>query len=499
VQAPAASRPTFRGRVFRGLLWKVTAQVFGQGSSAVVAVILARLLHPRDYGLAAMVLVFAALVPIFSDLALGAALVQRRDVTEDDRSTVFWVSAAVGLLFTIAGIGCSWLVADFYGEPAVQPLFAGLSVTFVLSSLGTTQSALFQRRMDFRALELRVMGGQAVGAAVGVVAALRGYGPWAIIGQQIATATVSTLLLWLLCDWKPSFRFSKQSLRDLGGFGGNVLGTRIFFYLNRNGDNLLIGRFLGPASLGAYALAYNVMLSPLSRLAWPIQEVLFPAFARIQEDVDKMRTVWLRVNRVVGALTIPAMAGLAIIASDLVHVVLGQKWHTAVPIIQVLAWVGLLQSLQSLNSSILQARDRTRTLLRYSIIALAASLVGFVAGLHWGVVGVAVGYAIVSTVVEPYYTVLTARSLGAAPSLFFTNLRGVAESTLFMGACVLLVRTGLIAGGVPAAARLAILILLGVVVYSGIAWWRAADLVSDLKDVMRSRGRNAAVVAEEVA
>jgi O-antigen/teichoic acid export membrane protein len=282
----------------------------------------------------------------------------------------------------------------------------------------------------------------------------------------------------------------------MGSFSGNVFATRIVFYFNRNADNLLIGRFIGPVALGSYALAYNVMLSPLSRLAWPIQEVLFPAFARIQDDVDKMGTVWLRVNRAVGALTIPAMVGLACVAPDFVQLVLGQKWSGVTPLVQVLAWVGLLQSLQSLNSSILQARDRTRTLFRYSCVALGASLVGFVGGLHWGVVGVAVGYACTSTFVEPYYTTLTARALGLSPLLFLRNLRGIAESTAVMGVVVVLARHLLLANHVGTGARFALLVPLGIVVYAAVAFWRAPEVVGELRDLRPGRRAGAAVAPE---
>jgi len=258
----------------------------------------------------------------------------------------------------------------------------------------------------------------------------------------------------------------------------------------------LIGRVIGPSALGVYALSYNLMLSPLSRIAWPIQEVLFPAFARIQDDVGKMTNVWLRVNRVVGALTIPAMAGLACVAPDFVPLVLGAKWDAAVPVIQVLAWVGLLQSLQSLNSSILQARDRTRTLFSYSIVALVASLAGFIGGLHWGVVGVAVGYAVTSSFVEPYYTVLTARALGISPLVFLRNLRGIAESTFVMAVAVTLARTVLVSQGVGTGVRFVLLVALGIVVYAGVAWFRAADVVADLKDIAPARRRRAVTLPE---
>jgi O-antigen/teichoic acid export membrane protein len=484
--------PRLRSRVLKGLAWKAFSQVFRQLSRIAVAVILARLLTPHDYGVAAMVLVFASLVIIFSDLALGAALVQRETLSELERSTVFWTSAGVGLLFTLVGIAISGPIASFYGEPEVKPLFTALSLSFLVTALGTTQTALLNRDMDFRSLELRMMGGTAAGGVVGITAAAAGFGAWAIIGQQLAIAAVSTVLLWALSPWHPRFAFSWQALRGLASFSANVFGTRVLFYLNRNADNMLIGRFLGSTALGLYAVAYNIMLAPLSRIAGPIVEVLFPAFSRIQADKERMASLWLRANRMIAAITIPGMLGLIVVAPEFVRVVLGEKWLAAVPVIQILAWVGLLQSLQRLNSSVLQAVDRTGVLLRYSVVVVVASLVAFAGGLSWGIVGVATAYAISSTIVEPYYTWLTARELGISIWDFVRAISGVATAAVLMVPCVAFARELLLAEGVPAGARLALLVALGAAVFAVLCVWRAPDVLDELR---RLRPRKAVRMA----
>jgi len=463
------------------------------------SLVLVHLLTPRDYGLAAMVLVFSMLVPIFSDLALGAALVQRKELSEDDRSTVFWTSVLVGLACTLVGIACSWPLAAFYGEPEVQPLFAALSLSFVVSSVGTTQGALLTRSMSFRSLELRWIAASFVAGVTGIVLAFMGFGPWAIVAQQLALAATSTVLLWSFSAWRPRFRFSIVSLRSLAGFSANVFGTRLLFFFNRNTDNLVVGKFLGASALGVYSIAYNVMLAPLNKLAWPIQSVLFPAFAEVQDDRPRMAVMWTRVNRLVGALTVPAMAGLVVVAPEFVRVVLGERWEAAIPVIQILAWVGLLQSLQSLNSSILQALDRTRTLLHYAAVALVASLCAFIGGLAWGVVGVATAYALVSTVVEPYYTVLTARALGVSPLMLVRALAGVAEAALGMVAAVLAVRLGLVDRGASDATVLIVCVAVGIAVYAILAMWRAPEVADEVRALKRRRRGGEVAVPQQAA
>jgi polysaccharide transporter, PST family len=491
VSAPSgpSSRDGLRSTVLSSFVWKGVSQLFFQASRILVTVILARMLTPSQYGVAAMVLVFASLVLVFSDLGFGAALVQRKKISEDDRSTVFWTSIAAGALFTIVGFGLAAPMASFYGTHEVKPLFAVFALSFVVTAAGATHSALLARGMNFRSLELRLMGGIAAGATVGITLAALGFGPWAIIGQQLAIATLSTVLLWVFSPWRPTFAFSLDSLRRLGGFSANVFGTRLLFYANRNVDNLLIARFLGAAALGAYSIAYTIMLAPFSQIAGPIAEVLTPVFSRMQDDPERLAAAWIRVNRIVAAVSIPSLLGLAVVAPDLVPVLLGEKWRAAIPVIQILSWVGLLQSLQRLNSSILQARDWTKPLFRYSVIVLVASVAGFSAGLHWGIVGVAVGYAISSTVVEPYYTLLTARSIGIPLSRFLKSLAGVTEASLGMVAIIIPARLLLVHLQVPTALRLGIVISLGIMVYVPLCRWREPRVVEELLRAVRDTSR----------
>jgi len=468
--------PSIQDRVLSGIGWKVVSTAGLQLSRVTTAVLLARLLSPHDYGVAGMVLVASGLVLVFADLAFGSALIQREHLTEVDRSTIFWTNIAGGLLFTAAGVALSGPVADFYHEPAVKPLFAAFSVTFVVTALSATHSALLTREMNFRSLELRQLLSYLIGAVVGITLAARGAGAWAIVMQQIVIAAGSTILLSVFAPWRPKFLFSLTSLRSMAGFSGRLFVSRILFYLNRNVDNILVGRWLGSAALGFYSLAYNVMLLPFNQIASPIQDVLYPAFARMQDDPERIGRGWLRVNRVVAAISIPALVGLVIVSPDFVPLVLGRRWNPAVPVVQILCWVGLLQSLQRMNSSILAARDRTQALMRYSVVVLAVSVAAFVSGLHWGVVGVAAAYAISSTLVEPYYTLLTLRSLEMPIRTFLASLRGVVEASLLMTAAVLGARLGLLAAGVGEGLRLLVCIAVGFAVYLPAIAWRAPEL-----------------------
>ena len=482
-------------RIRSGVAWKAGSQLTLQLSRMAVALILARLLAPEDWGLAAMVLVFSGVVVVFTDSALGTALIQRRTIVEEDRSTVFWTSAAIGLVLMLAGIALSGPLARFYGEPEVSSLFAVVSVGFLVSSLGATQQALLIRDMRFNRLELRQIAATLVGAAVGISVALAGFGAWAIVAQLLGEAVVSTLLLWYLADWWPSATYSFASLRRLAGFAGNVFGENLLYQAGRNLGNLLMGRFLGASSLGLYALATNIVLVPFSRVAGPLQQVFFPAFALISDDRPRMTDIWIRATRLVGVISIPALVGLAIVAPDFVDVVLGPKWSDAIPVIQILALVGLIQSLQTLCGEVLLALGRANWLLRFTALWFVASLCSFVLGVRWGVIGVAACYAVATALVEPVRTYITALALGTSPWRFVAALSGVTQAAVLMAAALLLLRSALVAVDVPAAARLGILVLAGGVVYVPACLWRAPEVVSEIRVAIGGRHRRPEAVA----
>jgi O-antigen/teichoic acid export membrane protein len=479
---------SFRGPVLRGLAWKTATRALFEISKLVVGVTLARLLTPVEYGVAGMVLVLVAFEPVLAGVAVASVLVQRPQITEDDRSTVFWTCIAIGFSASAIGVALSWPVAQFYGEPRVQPLFAAVSLCFAISSLGATHTHLLVREMSFRSLEIRSMAGALAGAGLAVGLAVAGFGAWALVAQPLGALTVSTILLWTLSSWRPQLRWSRESFREVRGFGGNVSGMLMLFQLNQNADNVLVGRFLGAPALGAYSLAYNVILVPFSRLASPLHDVVYPVFTRVQDDLQRVVRVWLRAMRVLAAIAIPSMLGLVVAAPDLVDVVFGRRWHAAVPVMQILAWVGALYVVQGLNSVLLQALGRTRLLLGFALVSFAGGLGSFVLGLRWGIVGVAGCFAGVMTVIGPLYMSLTARAVGISGRDVWSALAGILRAAAVTAVALVSLRMLLVHGGVAPALRLLAVAAAGTVVYAAAACLLARDVVAEIPALLRRRG-----------
>jgi O-antigen/teichoic acid export membrane protein len=351
--------------------------------------------------------------------------------------------------------------------------------------------------MDYRRVEMLPMLGAAAGGVGGVVLAATGAGAWAIIAQYLIGAAVTTALVWWRSPWRPRFAFSGESARSLAGFSIYMLGHRLLYYLQTNGDRFLIGRVLGPAALGSYAVAYNAVIQPASKIGGPLQRIMSPAFCRIQDDPERIAAAWARTVRILAAVSVPALAGLAVVAPDFVPVVLGDHWKPAVPVVQILAWVGVVQALQSLSVDVLLARGRTRTIFRFSLVLTTCHLVAFSIGLNWGIVGVAAMYAASTTLIEPAQSVLAARALGVSPMVFFRALTGVFQAALGMCAIVLGTRLGLVDAGVEPAIRLAACTMVGFVAYVGLCAWRVPELAHEVRDLLRRRIRRGARVAPQ--
>jgi O-antigen/teichoic acid export membrane protein len=489
VPADAAEAATvgLRAKVARGLGWKLVGQGFAQVTSVAVGILLAHLLTPGQFGLAGMALVFTGFAGVFTDLALGPALVQRANINEEDRSTAFWTSLVAGIVLTAIAAGLAPLVADFFSMPAVRPLFYVSATIFFLSSLSVTQSALLTREMNFRSLEIRGMVSAIAGAALAVPLAFAGAGAWTIVGQALFTSIVSVVLLWRLSPWRPRFVYSFESLRTLGSFGMKTLASQVLGYLSLNMDNVLVGRYLGSRALGLYAVAYNVMFLPVGRISQPIQQVVFAAFAKLQHDPVRLSEAWRRGNQLISALNVPAFVGMAVIAPDFVPVVLGHKWHAAVPVLQLLSLAGVAQSFQTLNWSTVQALGRAGVMLRVRLFSAPLTLAAFAFGLRWGVVGVAGLYAAARFIILAVSTVVTCRTLT------FPIFRVVRESSLVaalsiaMAFVVYSARIGLVHGGVAAGARLPALVAIGTVVYGALVAWRTPDLLVEIRSLVRSR------------
>ncbi len=487
IQAPDDLANTVVG----GALWKAVSYAVQEGTRIVVVVVLARLLEPSEYGAAALALVAASFLLLFTDPALGAALIQRPTIDEDDRSTVFWIAAGIGLGLTLLGVAFAGVIASLLGDSGVRDLFAVASVCLVLISLTVVPRALLWRQFAYRSLELRDMAATVVGGATAIGIALAGFGAWAIIVNWLVYCVMSLILVYALAGWRPQLRFSRESARILGSFGAKVSGTVVLNWMTLNLDKVLIGRVKGTAALGAYSLAYNVMFLPMTRIALPLGAVLLPAYSRLQDERERLELGWLRSKRIAVLLLMPCFATTFVVAPDLIPTVFGSEWDDAILPLQLLSIAGLAQAIGTFDHLLLDSTGAAGTSLRLTLVMSVASWIAFAVGVHWGIVGVAAGYAVArSSLALP----LLWRTTAAVGFDFRSALYAVAPpAVLAIGSALLAlaVRHWLLLD-LPTAARLVLTGMLTVGVYALLAVAFLRPTVLDLVRTVARRVRRTA-------
>lgn len=393
----------------RGFLWTGGAQLLSQSLHIVIRLLLARLLVPADFGLVAMALVLLSVTSLITDLGLGNALVQRPVLEERHRSTAFWLTGIVSLslfaLFFLGAPAASW----FFDEARVAPILRALSFTLLLAAPESTYAALLTRKMDFKSLALRQILATGIAGAAGIGAALAGLGVIALVIHALVQALTSSILLAWRAGWWPRWRFSRSALDELWGFGKWVAGARALNYLNRNFDNLLIGRFLGARALGLYSFSYQAVLLPLVYVARPVAAVSFPAFAQIQGDRERCARGYLRTLEMITLVAWPLAALGAVASPAAVPLLVGEQWRAAIPIFQILSGVAALHAFMNLASTLFEALGKSRVGFRWIVLVVPVNLVGFAVGLAWGPVGVATGFLVAALVLVPFHSLLVTR------------------------------------------------------------------------------------------
>ncbi|MDZ8185818.1 MAG: MOP flippase family protein [Nostoc sp. ChiSLP02] len=401
MEPPKQESSNIRQKALKGVFWSAIQNWGRQAIAFIVFALLARLLGPETFGLVASATIFLTFVGIFLDQGFSVAIVQRKELETEHLDTAFWTNLGIGLLMTIFGIAAAELVADFFSQPQLVPVIRWLSLSFVIISLSSTQEAIFQRNLDFKPLAVRELVAVCISGAVGVTMAFMGFGVWSLVSQQLVNGLVKVLVLWSASDWRPRFKFSQKHFKDLFSFGINVVGTQILNFINRRSDDLLISYFLGPVALGYYSVAYRLLIIMTQLLTGVTNQVAMPAFSRLQQEPEKLKNAFYKVTQLTSLISFPAFLGMAALAPELVRVLFGDQWLPSIPVMQVLAFIGIVHSVTYFNSTVITAMGKPEWKLKLNLMHSVANVVGFAIAVHWGIVAVAAVYVIRSYLLTP--------------------------------------------------------------------------------------------------
>jgi PST family polysaccharide transporter len=395
------------------MLWAYGSYVGGRLLVLVSTAILARLLDPAAFGLVALALVFTALLESISDLGVGQALVIVRGETDlrQRAETAFTFSLLLGAGLTLATVAIAPLAAQFFAQPALTALLAVLGTNFFLRALGSTHYALAQRQLEFRARTAAEVADVVVRGLTGIGLALAGAGAWSlVVGYLVGTATL-TAVLWALVPWRPRLRIRRAHLRDLVGFGGTLSAVSVIGAVIGNVDYAFIGRVLGPASLGLYTLGFRLPELIVVNLAIVAGEVLFPAFAAV--DQRALADAFLISLRYTLMVALPCAAVLVVLAEPLVLAAFGDRWRGSIAPMRLLTLYALAVAVGIPAGTAYKAVGRAGVLLKLAIprgVLLIAAVAVFV---DRGIAAVAACQAAVAGLFAAIGIVLACRLLAA--------------------------------------------------------------------------------------
>lgn len=389
-------REDLRGRTVRGGAVTVAAQAARYLLYLAGTMVLARLLTPADFGLVAMVMSVVGFLLVFRDLGLITATVQREEIDQAKVSTLFWVNSIFGLLLALIAAAAAPLISRFFDEPRLTPVTVVIGGLTVLQGLGAQHYALLRRKMRFAAVGVAEVLAAFAGVFSAVLFALKGFGYWALVVQQAATALVRMILFWTLCDWRPSAVFRFAEVRSMVAFGSYLTATRIMRSVARSLDRILLGRFAGPGPVGLYAKALNGLAGPFQRITWPVARLAVPVLSRLVGEPQLYRAYFRQGMEIIAFAGVPAVVLLFLEAEAAVLVVLGEQWTGAIPIFRSLAPVALTVLFQMGIGWAYVSSARVATQLRWETMQSITAVSAFVVGVHWGPLGVAVGYSAAS-------------------------------------------------------------------------------------------------------
>lgn len=394
-------------RTVHALLWSFLESLGVRGVQFVVGIVLARLLFPEQFGLIGMLTIFMAVAQSFLDSGFGAALIQKRDVSQTDICSIFYFNILVGL--AAAGLLCliaPW-IADFYKQPILTPLTRALSLIIVINSFGLIQGTILEKQINFKTQTKVSLIASALSGIMGVTLAAKGFGLWSLVVQQVSSAFFRTISLWFFSSWRPSLIFSLKSLNSMFSFGSRLLASGLLNQIFENIYFLVIGRLFTATDLGFFTRATSLVDVPSRSFSWIVGRVTFPVFSTIQDDPERLKRGLKKALTTMVLVNFPMMIGLAIVARPLVLVLLTEKWAESIPYLQLLCFAGMLYPLHMINLSLLQAMGRSDHFLRLEIIKKVLIVINIAITWRWGIYAIIIGInvtSIISYYLNSYYT-----------------------------------------------------------------------------------------------
>ncbi|MGY3055264.1 teichuronic acid exporter [Pedobacter sp. UYEF25] len=476
---------SLRKQAVSGMIWTYTQQFSTQILAFGVSVVLARLLSPAEFGLIGMLAIFMGIGNALVEGGLTSSLIRSKEVTEKDYSTVF-VFNLIGsiIIYGIIYLSAPW-ISDFYKQPKLTGITRVYALTFIFSAFGTVQNTILSRELKFKKQALISLPALIIGSLVGLVLAYLGYGVWALVYYALVNSLFTTLILWISSNWKPTLSFEKKLFDIHFHYGYKLTLSSVLDTIFTNAYQIVIGRFYSAAQVGFYTRANSLMMLPVGNVSTALNKVIFPLFAKVQDDLPRFRTAYKQIMQIVLFVITPIIVIMAIEAKPLVIFLFTEKWLPIVPIFQIICFTGILYPIHLYNLLVLQVTGRTDLFLKLeivkkiilSIIIFVSFFYGFYA-LLWG----QLLFSIIALLINTYFA---GKMLDYKIGQQVADILPIFALAILMGVAVYFL--DVVLGNYSNFVRLAVTTIAGSAIYLLTASLFKSQVISAIKSILSGR------------
>ena len=377
---------SLKNKTVKGLGWSALDNAARYGMQFMIGIVLARLLSPDDYGLLGLVGIVTVVCTALVNGGFTTALIRKKDATDDDYNTVFICNLGMSLLLYGVTFLCAPLIADFFSREELTPLVRVSSLGLIIGALGMVQQTRLTKRIDFKTQTKITLVASAVSGVVGIGMALAGFGVWALVGQQLTSQIISTILLYIYNRWLPCLRFSIESFHELFGFGWKMMVSILLDAVWKELYQVVVGKFYNPATLGQYTRAKHYAQLFSQNLTAVMERVTYPVLSSIQDDKERMVSAYRRMIRTSMFITTVALFSLGAVSEPLIYCMIGPKWHEASTYLPLICITYSLYPLHAINLNMLQVQGRSDLFLGLEVIKKIITLAPLFIGAFIGII-----------------------------------------------------------------------------------------------------------------
>jgi O-antigen/teichoic acid export membrane protein len=390
---------TIRDKVITAIRWTAFARLSGQLFTWIVTIYVIRILSPADYGLMAMAMVLTSLLFLINNIGLDSVLIQRPNLDQDTRAKIFAVVIATNLSCFLIMMLAAEPLARFFDEPDLANLVRALSLQFVILVFEALPQSALERALDFKKRSIVEFVTMLAASLVTLVLAMTGSGVWSLVIGHLTGMASRILGLNLITNSLCRPRFSLAGMKEVLRFGGFVSVDKMLWFVFAESDKFIGGKVLGKELLGFYSVANHLASLPINKIAGLVTSVAFPAFSRVQLEMQKVRFYLLKAVRLMSIFAFPVFFGISSVASDAISLFLGDKWSGAVLPLKILALVMPVRMISTVMPSVLWGVGRPGVSAGNFLISAIIMVPAFLFGVQYGSVGLAVAWALAYPVV----------------------------------------------------------------------------------------------------